>query len=321
MLMNRAVEWLLCMAVALGMTVGSAHAQPQVPGQWAMEAAVASYAAYYSDQATRREILASQGLSEVMYEELGDQEVLIARALAENVMFVAFAGTDMSDESDFQTDLSTELAEPSDLATLNCAGRNCLVHKGFDALVSRFRSSRIGYYALNASGRGSARLVVTGHSLGGALAQLTAAYWRQASQFDRVITFGAPMVGNQGFRDTYGADQRLVERTHRWVADGDPATRYPRFFPTRPEDNTRPLAKDGADYREAGLTHLLTCSRASRYCDNGTVAWNLTAFDTRVQERYTGTFDYTNPGLHALKHYIEVVSEVTGVAMPYYNFE
>jgi len=309
------------MAVACATMVGSVHAQQQAPGQWAMEAAVASYAAYYSDQATRAEILGSQGLSEVMYEELGDQEVLIARAMAENVMFVAFAGTDINDESDFQSDLSTELVAPSGLTTLNCSGRNCLVHKGFDALVARFRSSRIGYYALNASGRGSARLVVTGHSLGGALAQLTAAYWRQLSQFDRVITFGAPMVGNQGFRDMYGAEKQLVDRTHRWVADGDPATRYPRFFPTLPQDNTQPLAIDGADYREAGLTHLLSCSRASRYCDDGTAAWNLTAFDTRVQERYTGTFDYTNPGLHALKHYIEVVSQVTGVAMPDYNFE
>ena len=69
-------------------------------------------------------------------------------------------------------------------------------------------------------------LWITGHSLGGALAQLAA--WRFKRKFiavHQVYTFGAPMVGNAAAAEAF--DRELGERIFRYVNTKDPIPKLP----------------------------------------------------------------------------------------------
>lgn len=74
-------------------------------------------------------------------------------------------------------------------------------------------------------------VIVTGHSLGGALATLCGVdveyNFRDRVNSISVYTFGAPRVGNAGFRDSY---DRRVPDSHRFVYGVDLVTNLPRFW-------------------------------------------------------------------------------------------
>lgn len=63
-------------------------------------------------------------------------------------------------------------------------------------------------------------LYLAGHSLGGALATMAAAYYYSRNPIRRVVTFGSPRAGNAAFRDAYAL--RLGDRTARYVNQKDP---------------------------------------------------------------------------------------------------
>ena len=80
------------------------------------------------------------------------------------------------------------------------------VHAGF---ARAFESVRVPLrYWLDTVAKDRASLLMCGHSLGGALATLAASIWQPA----RLITIGAPLVGNQRFVDSLvGTEcQRIV---------------------------------------------------------------------------------------------------------------
>lgn len=101
---------------------------------------------------------------------------------------IAFRGTMPDNLADWVRDIE---AWPSNDPHL---GR---VHTGF----------RDGAYAtllpiLRDKGRDDAKITFVGHSLGGALAILTAAYFRAMGLWpDALVTFGAPRAGGGGLRD------------------------------------------------------------------------------------------------------------------------
>jgi hypothetical protein len=101
------------------------------------------------------------------------------------------------------------------------------VHEGFS------RSSASVYQWIlpivqDAYDRGK-RIWVTGHSLGGANAMLTAArlHYGESINVTGVHTFGAPRVGAEDFGDLMRRSNdngiTLASRTTRWVVDGDSA--------------------------------------------------------------------------------------------------
>lgn len=108
------------------------------------------------------------------------------------VLAVAFRGT--LDPSDLLTDVSFA---PAPIDT-----QGVLVHGGFLDAFSGLLPQLENLLAELASAGPLPRLVFTGHSMGGALAQLAAAHYRRHSPW--LITFGAPCVGNSAFK-------RLVE--------------------------------------------------------------------------------------------------------------
>lgn len=77
------------------------------------------------------------------------------------------------------------------------------------------------------------KIVITGHSLGGALAVLFAVKCRSSfpdvmhTNLDHVITFGSPAVGLSRFREFYG---NLAEKTIRVVNNSDAVPFTPPFF-------------------------------------------------------------------------------------------
>jgi hypothetical protein len=77
----------------------------------------------------------------------------------------------------------------------------------------------------------NARVLFTGHSLGGALATLAAQAWVQkyptAGQFCQVVTFGSPRVGNKPFAYEYNS-----KMPNHWgvVCGKDPIAQIPKGF-------------------------------------------------------------------------------------------
>jgi len=67
-------------------------------------------------------------------------------------------------------------------------------------------------------------LVLTGHSLGGALATIAASEWRNKYNIRSIYTFGQPAVGDVKFRDWMN---QFKERFHRVMNDDDIVTRIP----------------------------------------------------------------------------------------------
>lgn len=70
-------------------------------------------------------------------------------------------------------------------------------------------------------------VILTGHSLGGAMATLAAPDF--AGQVKEVVTFGSPRVGNGAFRDAYA--EEFAEQTTRYVYSLDPVPLVPGYLP------------------------------------------------------------------------------------------
>ena len=68
------------------------------------------------------------------------------------------------------------------------------------------------------------QLVLTGHSLGGALAAIAASEWRNKYDIRSIFTFGQPAVGDVKFRDSMS---QFKDRFHRVMNDDDIVTRIP----------------------------------------------------------------------------------------------
>lgn len=99
------------------------------------------------------------------------------------------------------------------------------MHRGF---TSAYLSVRDGIHSY-LKNRSAARVTVTGHSLGGALATLCAVdvQYNFADQVQalEVYTFGSPRVGNSGFRESFN---RRVPNSYRLVYGMDLVPALPR---------------------------------------------------------------------------------------------
>ncbi|KAM4058788.1 lipase (class 3) domain-containing protein [Hirsutella rhossiliensis] len=82
---------------------------------------------------------------------------------------------------------------------------DCSVHRGYWNVFLNIRDRLAG--ALLGEGRLAGpgyRVVLTGHSMGGALAAISAAYLRSRGRSCDLFTYGAPHVGNQALADLIG---------------------------------------------------------------------------------------------------------------------
>lgn len=145
-------------------------------------------------------------------------EVLIGGSLDDpGTIIVAFRGTEQP--RDYLTDARFLVKNQ-----WPCEGNGgARVHRGFCG--SYFSVSE----KIHARVQGANRIILTGHSLGGALATLAALdLFENGLPVVNVVTFGSPRVGNGAFRDFY--DTALGGKTLRLVAQGDPVTFMPPWL-------------------------------------------------------------------------------------------
>jgi triacylglycerol lipase len=140
------------------------------------------------------------------------------------VVIVAFRGTQPNVPIDWMTDFQAKHVAWGPFAGM--------VHKGFyDALHAVWEIAFGGREILPARllARGDRAVWITGHSLGGALAELCAAQAQIASHMpvQGVYTFGQPRCGDDGFAELIQA--ALGQRIFRFINDKDIVPRVPFF--------------------------------------------------------------------------------------------
>jgi hypothetical protein len=142
-----------------------------------------------------------------------DTEAFAAMRAQDGLAVVAFRGTESTRLRDVKTDLK---AQPSAwYLTNDQAGPGC-VHSGFLGCANALHGALQEW--LDHTAKQRSRLLVTGHSLGAALATLAAARWPEAE----LITLGSPRVGDRAFAAAYAA-----RRWRRIVDNHDLVTTVP----------------------------------------------------------------------------------------------
>ncbi len=174
------------------------------PLQLAVEAARLAYFRAEESPAERARLVAA--LARVGFGELvlfGDSQTgaaaFAAHRSSDGTAILAFRGTRPDDYRDVMADLRADLVPWSE-----SAGR---VHHGF-AVDLRSLKPRILEW-LDSAKPEADKLVLTGHSLGAALATLAASIWRPGW----LVTLGSPRVGDAAFAATVAATRavRLVD--------------------------------------------------------------------------------------------------------------
>ena len=129
-------------------------------------------------------------------------------------VLISVRGTEPGKIKDWLQDIKTD--------EVNFSEGNGQVHKGFYECFLFVKEKIDDIIKLNSM----KEIIVTGHSLGGAIATLTAAYIRE-NVTDKVIlyTFGSPRVGNKTFSEYFSKTKPLVHL--RCVNDKDLVTNIP----------------------------------------------------------------------------------------------
>ncbi len=171
--------------------------------------ALASMAAYSSDTAMMfREMLKTRGWSlETIeaYSDAADAKAILLRRNDVNILSIC--GTE--DRKDAAIDVRFKLVE------FTGGG---MVHQGFNEYTEVLLNNERFKELINALLYSDEKLYITGHSLGGAVAILTAARLVDLGEQLEVLTFGAPAVGDQSFAERFDGRLKLT----RITASGDP---------------------------------------------------------------------------------------------------
>lgn len=186
-------------------------AATQFTWRTALSLAMASNLAY-SPRGIVESTATAWGLSGCRFIEAADTQCFVAST--PEVALVAFRGTES---------VRDWLADLNALRVTRPYGR---VHRGFYHAFNDVRS----LIESMLSGPASRRIVLTGHSLGGALATVAAAEWFSAGDFQpaTIYTYGQPRVGDNSFRNFLNL--KIGERFSRFVNDDDIVPRVPPGF-------------------------------------------------------------------------------------------
>ncbi|ODA79142.1 hypothetical protein RJ55_04734 [Drechmeria coniospora] len=152
----------------------------------------------------------------------------------------------------------------------------CKVHTGFATAWREISKSVTQGIQDALEENPSYKIIITGHSLGGAVATIATAYLRRSGIVADVYTFGTPRVGNSHFADfmttSHGGQWRV---THR----DDPVPRLPPIFTgyrhMSPEYWLSNGNSDQVDYK---LQNIKRCDgTANVACNAGTFGFNIVA--------------------------------------------
>ncbi|KAM3538046.1 hypothetical protein ARSEF1564_009035 [Beauveria bassiana] len=143
--------------------------------------------------------------------EFGTIAGYVATSPSKKQIVVAFKGTDPLSYVDVTTDLIKNMVAANDLFP-KCA--DCSIHNGFMRAFSSVRADleQTLKAELAKPGQESFRVVITGHSLGGAVATVAAPYLRTQGIACDLYTYGSPRVGNQEFANLITNDSNFSAR-------------------------------------------------------------------------------------------------------------
>jgi hypothetical protein len=161
--------------------------------QLAIEAALLAYYRAEADAAQRNrlaEALARVGFGDLVLfaDSKSGAEAFAAQRSTDGTTLLSFRGTQPDNFQDLIADLRANL-----VAWPESAGR---VHDGFAVAVRALRPQILDWIASTKPDLN--RLILTGHSLGAAMATLAASIWRPAW----LVTIGSPRVGDAAFIET-----------------------------------------------------------------------------------------------------------------------
>jgi hypothetical protein len=177
--------------------------------QAALSLASASKLSYERESLVTSVVKTSWGLEDCQFIDISDTQAFIAHSV--DVVLLAFRGTES---------LGDWLGNMRLLSTTRPYG---VVHSGFLAayLIAQGQITS----ALRVAGASHKRLVLTGHSLGGALAAIFAAEERSRFNIRSIYTYGQPRTGKGDFVSLF-ADE-FANRYFRFVNDDDIVPRVP----------------------------------------------------------------------------------------------
>ncbi|KAJ7080185.1 alpha/beta-hydrolase [Mycena belliarum] len=152
---------------------------------------------------------ACQSLSGVKFLQAGGDEGLtpfyfIAHDTVDQSLVVAHEGTDPKNILSILNDAEFGLEDIDTTRIPQAAGKGVQVHSGFQATFQRTADGLLAGVKTNLASTGVKKVVVTGHSLGAALATMTGAMIKGAvgPSVDVVVTtFGLPRGGNKAWAD------------------------------------------------------------------------------------------------------------------------
>ncbi|OAA56394.1 lipase precursor [Cordyceps fumosorosea ARSEF 2679] len=153
----------------------------------------------------------------------------------------------------------------------------CKMHIGFSDSWNEISAAATSAIKEGLAANPGYKLVVTGHSLGGAVAALGGAYLRRAGIPADVYTFGAPRVGNDAFANFANAQAGglLLRMTHT----DDPVPRLPpMIFGYRHGGAEYWLSNGGAMQNRYQTADVKVCTGiASVACNAGTFGFDILA--------------------------------------------
>jgi hypothetical protein len=152
-----------------------------------------------------------------------EAEYLFARDA--NDLVVAFRGTEIDNFWGALSDWLSNLNMSLDRDRLGSD-----IHRGFTKALDKIWQGLESRIQECLKGNSNLRVWLTGHSLGGAHAILTAYRARVTRAFEvhAVYTYGSPMLGDESFVNAYG-QLGLDQRTYRFRNHNDIITRVPPF--------------------------------------------------------------------------------------------
>ena len=162
--------------------------------------------------------LAQKSLGAESVETFADSDtgIFAAAVMSPRSVIIAFRGTETQEKADIDTIANTEI---------DGAG----AHAGFSKALSSIYSEMMSYLNSNIKGSDTV-VVVTGHSMGGALATLFAERMTSDSStefsIDAVYTFGSPRTGSETWASKY-SNLGLDDITLRFVHHNDPIPLVP----------------------------------------------------------------------------------------------
>ncbi|KAM4054458.1 lipase (class 3) domain-containing protein [Hirsutella rhossiliensis] len=139
----------------------------------------------------------------------------VARDPVKQTIIVAFRGTTTA--KDVLTDLYFTMGDTKELC------EDCQVHNGFRAAFSSVKTDVLKAVQTLKDKKGYTKVVVTGHSLGGAVATVASAYLRKRGHNCDLYTYGSPRVGNRQFarfveNQNQGTNFRIANQNDAVVA-------------------------------------------------------------------------------------------------------